>query len=114
MLKPNTLLKKGENYYEFVVAVARKDHTTFGNGVVVTADGNDQAVLVDQNLDAILICSGRLARLGIKHKLTCATFRVDTVDLQFGDLVAFRLHAKRHCRQQAYHCQQQTNTAFHI
>ena len=24
MLKPNTLLKKGENYYEFVVAVARK------------------------------------------------------------------------------------------
>ncbi len=24
MLKPITLLKKGENYYEFVVAVARK------------------------------------------------------------------------------------------
>ncbi len=24
MLKPNTLLKKGDNYYEFVVAVARK------------------------------------------------------------------------------------------
>ena len=24
MLKPNTLLKKGENYYESVVAVARK------------------------------------------------------------------------------------------